>query len=299
MQPSATLTPELLAGLGSLKLQAECLLIGTLAGMHASPFQGFSAEFDQYRGYTPGDDPRSFDWRIFGRTGQTMVKRFRDESNTSLYLILDSSASMGYTVSQGLPKLRLAGIMAGALATLAYRQRDGIGLYSGSAGLEQSLAPRSGGAQYREVLNRLQNLLPQGQSGFKAVLASAAQRMKSGSMVFVFTDLWQNADDILAGLKQIRAKNQAVSLVHLATAQEKDLKDRGEIVYRDLESGETLRLTPETFRQTYGRAFAQHVASVRVACRDVGIRFHGMDLDLPLELGFRELIRDFGAKAGS
>jgi uncharacterized protein (DUF58 family) len=292
------LSPELLAGLGTLRLRAECLLNGTLAGMHRSPFQGFSAEFDQYRGYSPGDDPRFFDWRIYGRTGHAVVKRFRDETNATLYLVLDTSASMGYSGGGPFSKLEIAGLLASALATLGYRQRDALSLLSGSEGLDNELPPGAGGSHFQELLRRIAILKPTGQTDLKSLLTLVAQRIKSASMTLIFTDLWQEGEALMQGLRQIRSKNQAVSLIHLTTQAEQNLLATGDIVYRDLETRATLKLMPEAFREQYQRDVKQHHQGIRAACQNLGIRFHTLDLASPLDIALRAIIRDFGIRPG-
>ncbi len=293
MAAKNAIDPSVLASLGNLRLRAQYLLDGTLAGMHRSPFQGFSAEFDQYRGYAPGDDPRFFDWRVYGRTGHAVVKRFRDETNTSLYLIVDTSASMGFAGGATWSKLQVAALYAAALATLGFKQRDALSLYCGSQNLDDLLPPRTGIAHYQEMVARLESLKAEGGTDLQALFFAAAQRMKSGSMVFIFTDLWQDADSIAAGLKQLRAKNQAVSLVHLTTHDEQDLLATSDTEYRDLETGTLLRLSPQAFREEFARAREAHQASIRGLCRDLGIGMLTVDTSAPLEAHLRALVHAF------
>lgn len=298
MTAAASLTLDLLAGLGNLRLRAETLLSGTLAGMHRSPFQGFSAEFDQYRGYTPGDDPRFFDWKVFGRTGHAVVKRFRDETNTTLYLILDTSASMGFPAAGPFTKLSFASLFAAALATLAFRQRDAISLLHGAYGMRGELPPHAGGAHYQEILRRLEALKPEGHTDLQALLGLAAQRLKSGSMILIFTDLWQDPAPLLVGLRQIRARNQSVALVHVSHPGERRLREQGDMVYHDLESGERLRLQPEAFQAEYDKALQKHLDEVRGASQDLGVHWLSLDMAAPPDISLRAFLRDFGAKPG-
>jgi uncharacterized protein (DUF58 family) len=290
---------DLLAGLGNLRLRCEYLLDGALAGMHRSPFQGFSAEFDQYRGYSPGDDPRFFDWRVFGRTGHAVVKRYRDETNASLYLIVDTSASMGYAGGGALSKLEVATLFAGALASLGYRARDGLSLMTGAGGLEGVLPPRTGGAHYHELLNRLDTLRPAGVTDIATLLAAASRHLKSRSMAFIFTDLWQEPETLRQGLQQVRARHQAVCVAHLTTTAEQDLAGGGEMLYRDLETGATLRLAPEAFRADYVKARVAHQDTMRALCHDLGAHMLTLDIAAPLDASLRALVRDFALRMGA
>ena len=95
--PTRFIDPALLAGISHLDLVAKTVVDGFVAGLHRSPDFGFSQEFAEYRAYTPGDDLRHVDWNVFARTERMYLKRYRGETNSQLTLMLDTSASMGYS----------------------------------------------------------------------------------------------------------------------------------------------------------------------------------------------------------
>src|SRR5579884_4166622 len=101
------LDPKILARISTIELVAKTVVEGFVAGLHRSPFFGFSQEFAEYRPYVPGDDPRFVDWNVFARTERTYLKRYVGETNTQLVLLFDSSASMGYR-SAGVSKIEYA-----------------------------------------------------------------------------------------------------------------------------------------------------------------------------------------------
>ncbi len=124
---SRLLPPETLAGLANLELIARTAVEGFLTGLHRSPHYGFSQEFKEYRAYVEGDDPRFVDWNVYARTERTYIRRYEGETNTRLMILLDASASMGYG-SRSITKLQYAKFLAAALAYLAARQHDPVGL---------------------------------------------------------------------------------------------------------------------------------------------------------------------------
>src|SRR5438445_6543225 len=94
--------PQALMTIRSLELRARAVVEGFFSGLHRSPYHGFSVEFTEYRQYTPGDDPRYLDWKLFARSDRYYIKRFEDETNLRCHLIVDFSRSMefgtvGYT----------------------------------------------------------------------------------------------------------------------------------------------------------------------------------------------------------
>ena len=106
--PASARVPEpvdmgLLADLPGLEVRARCLMDGFLAGRHRSPRQGSSVEFAEYRSYQFGDDPRHIDWRLYGRTERLHVKRYEEETQLRVFLVLDATASMDYRSSSSAP----------------------------------------------------------------------------------------------------------------------------------------------------------------------------------------------------
>src|SRR6186997_3108975 len=119
--------PRTVMRIKNLQLRARVVVEGFYAGIHRSPYHGFSAEFSEYRQYTPGDDPRYLDWRLFARSDRYYVKKFEDETNLRCHLVVDGSRSMGYTTG-GLSKWDYARTAAATIAYFLSRQRDAVGL---------------------------------------------------------------------------------------------------------------------------------------------------------------------------
>jgi len=122
------LDPQILAAIGSLELRARMVVEGLMTGMHRSPYQGFSVEFAQHRQYAPGDDIRHLDWKVFGRTDKLYLKQYQKETNLDLVLLVDGSGSMGYSSQESWSKYDHAACIAAAMAHLALRQQDRVGL---------------------------------------------------------------------------------------------------------------------------------------------------------------------------
>src|SRR5512133_961653 len=115
--------PVTLMRIKSLHLRAKVVVQGFFSGLHRSPHHGFSVEFSEYRQYTPGDDPRYLDWRLYARTDRYYIKRFEDETNLRCHFLVDNSRSMGYG-SGGFSKAEYANTLAATLAYFLYLQGD-------------------------------------------------------------------------------------------------------------------------------------------------------------------------------
>ena len=122
------LDPAVIARLGTMELKARTVVEGFLAGLHRSPYKGFSVEFAEYRQYLPGDDLSTLDWKVYARSDRHYVKKFEEETNLECHLLLDVSASMAYRGAAPMSKLEYGSVLAASLAFLMNRQRDATGL---------------------------------------------------------------------------------------------------------------------------------------------------------------------------
>src|SRR5215510_15012163 len=158
------LRPEVIRTVGRLDLRARFIVEGFLAGLHASPFQGFSVEFSEHRKYTPGEDVKDLDWTVYAKTERYYVKKFQAETNVIGYLAMDLSASMAYTFRQELTKFDYAICLAAALGYMMIHQQDPVGLVAFDTQIRTALQPRSKRTQLATMLALLANLKPAGET---------------------------------------------------------------------------------------------------------------------------------------
>jgi uncharacterized protein (DUF58 family) len=245
-----------LAAVQGLGLRARLVVEGLFAGLHRSPFKGFSVEFSEYRPYQPGDDLRLVDWRAFARTDRYYVKEFEEETNLRFYLCLDCSASMAFSSEAPLTKFEYAGTLAAALAYLALGQRDAVGLATFDAGVREFVPPRSSRQHFRTFLQVLEAARPAGRTDLYATLAALAERAPRRGLFAIFTDLWDVRARVLDGFRALRAEKHEVILFHVLDAAEEEFPYRGAATFVDLESAERVELEASRFREGYVEALA-------------------------------------------
>ncbi len=187
--------PRTLSRLANLELRARLVVEGFIAGLHRSPYHGFSVEFAEHRQYAPGDELRHVDWKVYGRTDRYYVKRFEEETNLKAYLLVDTSASMGYASPGRMSKFDYAVSLAAALAYLMIRQRDAVGLATFDEGIREYYPPRSTRIYLRSLLSGLQAVRPSGLTGAGKALHQLADRIKRRGLVIVLSDLFDDPDD--------------------------------------------------------------------------------------------------------
>src|SRR5438105_787293 len=172
------LRPEVIRQVGRLDLRAKFIVEGFLAGLHASPFQGFSVEFSEHRKYTPGDDLKDLDWGIYAKTDKYYIRKFKAETNVTGYLVMDLSASMNYTYRQELTKFEYGICLAAALAYLMIHQQDPVGLVTFDTDIRTFLPPRSKRTQLANILAVLANLKPTGSTAIAPCLHQLAAMIR-------------------------------------------------------------------------------------------------------------------------
>jgi uncharacterized protein (DUF58 family) len=253
-----------LAAVQGLGFRARLVVEGLFAGMHRSPFKGFSVEFSEYRAYQPGDDLRLVDWRAYARTDRYFVKEFEEETNLRFYLCLDASASMAYRSEAPMTKFEYASTLAAAMAYLALGQRDAVGLATFSSDVREVVPPRSSRQHFRALLEVLERTEPADTTDLYAALATLAERAPRRGLFAIFTDLWDLRGRVLDGLRALRGEKHEVILFHVLDAAEEDFPFREAAHFIDMESSEAVTLEGGRFRDSYLEALAKRREDFRL-----------------------------------
>ena len=154
------LQPETVSKLKGMELRARMVVEGFIAGLHKSPYHGFSVEFAEHRQYMPGDDVHDIDWKVYAKTDRYYIKQYEEETNLKGYLLLDCSASMKYRSGDRLTKFDYAGMLCGALSYMMLSQRDATGLVTFDDSIRKYIPPRSKQGHLHLLLREIANCEP-------------------------------------------------------------------------------------------------------------------------------------------
>jgi uncharacterized protein (DUF58 family) len=256
--------PQALAALEGLDLKARYVMEGFLAGLHDSPFHGFSVEFSDYRDYQPGDDLRHLDWRLFARTDRLCIKRYMQETNARFYVICDTSASMAYRGSRAWgSKLDAARILAAALTWFLLKQNDAAGLISldPRAEVPQFIRPSQNPSQLGLMLRQLDALAPAGGARLARLLEHVVRLVHRRSIVLFFSDLLEPSEEVALGFKQLRFYGHEVIVFQVLDPDEIDFPFPEARVFEDLETGARRVVTPVAAREKYLARFNEFMAA--------------------------------------
>jgi uncharacterized protein (DUF58 family) len=272
------LTPELL------------LAEGFLAGAHASRRHGAGMEFSQYRPYQPGDDLRRLDWRLAARSDRYYLRESEVDTSLTVNLVLDASASMNHRDDNGLTKLDYARLLLAALAYLAQKQGDAVGLsILGASGL-QHFPARADARQLPRLYHALEAVAATGTFPDAATLAPLTARRQRALTVCV-SDLYETENEITRLLGRLRATSGDVLLLHLVAGNELNFSYQGPVTFRDLETGQTIQLDADQQRPAYQQLLRQWLRDTAHAARRQGLDYHQLSTGEPLDGALREFLK--------
>lgn len=287
--PHKYLDPVALAKVRSLEIQARLIVEGFLSGMHKSPYHGFSVEFAQHREYVPGDDLKHLDWKVYSRTGRFYLKQYEEETNLTLWVLIDASESMRYGSgvkgSDGQPLVRkydYAAMAAAALSYLTLHQQDAIGLSIYDTAVRTFVRPSSSPAHLKLLVNLLNKGPNKERTSLAPIFHDLAERITRRGIIVILSDFFDELDDVLAGLKHLRHKRHEVVMMQVLDPAELDFPFRETTLFRGMEEWPDLLTDPRALRDGYLEQIQTFNRELERGCRMQNIDFLQLRTDQPL-----------------
>ena len=291
--PTATtnrfIDPVVLAGISGLDLVAQTVVQGFVAGLHRSPDFGFSQEFAEYRQYTPGDDLRHIDWNVFARTEKMYLKRYLGETNTELVVILDCSNSMNYS-SGTITKLTYSKFLASALVYLANLQRDSTGIITFHEEVMNVVRPSGRQGQLMRLLHTIDLAESGTRTDYARPLLQLQQFQKRRGITVLISDFLAPVDTIIPTVAPLRYRGNEVILFHLLDPQELKPSFDQPLLLLDMETKETLEVSPDYARKQYQGKVDSHIEHMRAAAQREGLDYFLINTKQPLDGALREYL---------
>ena len=278
------LDPRTLASVEGLDLQARLLVEGYVAGMHPSPYHGFSVEFAEHREYVPGDDVRHVDWKVWSKTDKLYLKQYEEETNLLLYLLLDTSESMAYQAEDRVSKFQYAQFVVAALAYMVLQQQDSVGLALFDDAVRRYLKPAGAASHLKEVIHLLDVTPARDKSDLGAVLHDLSERFKRRGIVAIFSDLLDDPARILAGLKHFRHRRHEVVVFHVLDPDEVDFPFRDPTLFLGMEGIPDVAADPAAIASAYRGEVAAYLDDLKKGCRMIDIDYVPLRTDQPLDV---------------
>ncbi len=235
LRSAALIDPKALMGIRNLELRARVVVQGFWNGLHRSPNHGFSVEFTEYRQYTPGDDPRYLDWRVYARSDRSFIKKFEDETNLRCHLLFDQSRSMSYG-SAGYTKAQYAATLAATLAYFLHVQGDAVGLLTFDEAVREYLPPRHRPGQLRQLMLALEKPAGGRSTDLAEPIGRLAALVRKRGLVAYVSDFLAPLDRLEAGLLALTACGHEVTVFQVLDPAELTLPFEQATQFEDMET---------------------------------------------------------------
>ncbi len=276
------LHPEAIGRISRLDLRARHIVEGFLSGIHRSPYFGQSVEFLQHREYTPGDDLRHVDWKVWAKQDRYYVKQFEEDTNLRATLLVDVSGSMRYG-SGPLDKYEYGCTIAASLAYLLLRQQDAVGCVAFDDAVRVKVPQRTKRSHLNSIVQALAASEPREKTEMLSLLRAAVEAYPRRGLMILVSDLLVERTGLFKGLKLLRQHGHDVIVFHVMDDQELDFSFNGPTRFEGLELSERLACNPRALREGYLQALGAYLDEVRRGCARDGVDYVQLRTSQPLD----------------
>jgi uncharacterized protein (DUF58 family) len=286
---SKLLDPKIMMAIKELSLAAKTTIEGFMQGINKSAVKGPGMEFSQYRSYQPGDDLRLLDWKMFARSDRYYIRESEIETNITLRLVVDASASMNHQ-DGAFKKIDYARYLAASLAYLGNLQGDVIGL---NIFLEKeviALPAKQDFQHLSRLFYQLEQIKPEGTFTPADIYRPLYVAGGTKELTVFISDLYQDTDEIFDMLDVAGTMKHEVIVFHLMSKNELELDFKGYSNFEDLETGETIQVDQGSIRKTYLANLQTYLEQVKERALDKRIFYRMLSTDEPLDLAIRDFL---------
>ena len=283
------LNPNIINTLENLQLKAQFIVEGFMTGLHKSPFHGFSVEFSEHRSYTPGDETKNIDWKLWSKTDKYYIKRFEEETNLLCHIFLDSSQSMSFS-SNNVTKFEYAQMLAAALSYLIIKQRDSLGLHVFDSKIRQTIRPKSTKNHLNTILSVMDKIKIGHKTNISEILHAGAEKIKKKGFIILLSDLFDSSQKIINSLKHLRYYNHEVLVFHILDKQEIELNYNEKMIFEDLENDNQIVTEPWQIKKSYKKEMKERIEYFNTECSGMNISYNLILTDQLLDLALYKFL---------
>lgn len=277
------LDPKTLDKIKRLDVRARLVVEGFITGQHRSPYNGFAIEFAAHREYSPGDDLRHIDWKVWSKTDRLYIKEYEEETNLKCHLIVDCSKSMRYGEKTGWSKFDYAATAAASLGYLMQQQQDSVGMVLFSNQIDKNFKASSHPSHLKLLLHELEQTEPDNVTDVSDPFLALASQIRKRGMVMLFSDLFLDPDDLGKALSQFRLRRHEVVVFHVMHHDELEFPFQDNTLFKGMEVEAELHTEPRALRRSYLEAVENYMVRVKKVCAVAGIDHVLLDTSKPLD----------------
>jgi len=277
------LDPKIISRISSLDLRARLVVEGFMVGLHKSPYHGFSVEFSQHRPYMQGDNLRSVDWRVFGKTEKYYIKQYEEETNLRSYIILDSSKSMSYSSNKIVSKLDYASTLVAALSYMMIKQQDAVSLTIYSDEIQKYLPPKSSNSYLQQILKELIDLKASSKTNTSDALNKIAEKIRRRGLVIIISDFFDDVDKTLKAIKHFAHQKNEVIIFQVLDPLERTFGFGKDAIFKDLETDAELTTQPYHIQKAYQESMNEFTNKIKRECLNSNFDYNLLDTTTPFD----------------
>ena len=268
------LDPEILAQIDSFSLLARTVVEGFISGLHKSLYHGFGSEFVHYRHYYPGDDLKYLDWKVYARSNKFHIKVFQEETNCNSYIVLDTSASMGYKgKNRKISKIDYAKMIVACLSYLVSRQGDNVGFYTYGEQLDVCIKPGHRGGQVQNICNNLATIQANGACKHQETLYRLVEMFSRRGIIIFISDFLDVDEAFKKAIRYFRVAHHDCIVFQILDDDELNFPFSDTARFIDSESNTEINTAPELVRERYLNAFHKYLDDFQGSCVNDNIEY--------------------------
>jgi uncharacterized protein (DUF58 family) len=232
----------------------------------------------------PGDDIRHVDWKVWSKTDKFYLKQYEEETNLLSYVLLDTSESMSYASEGNVSKYQYAQFVAAALTYMVLQQQDSVGLALFDDGVRRYLKPSGQTSHLKELLHVMDVTPAREKSDMGIVFHDLAERFKKRGIVVILSDLFDEPERILSGLRHFRHRRHEVIVFHILDPAEVEFAFRQTTLFKGLEGLPDVLTEPAALRRAYQTEIVAFLDEVRKGCQMSDIDYVPLRTDRDLDV---------------
>jgi uncharacterized protein (DUF58 family) len=257
-------------------------------GAHQASQGGEGLVFRDYKAYSPGDDFRHIDWKIFARTDKFFIRRFESERNLTVHILVDSSASMNFG-SKGTTKFEYAAMVGLGFCYIALRNNEKFNLNTFTEHVT-IFKPKKGAANLAYLFDYMGGLRVEGKSNFLQSMEEYRKRITSKSFIVLISDFLYDLKEVEEIIT--RYHRSQVFVIQVLDSEERDLQLQGDVILEDSETQDKLRtFVSARLKNTYQQKLEEHIAKLKDICEHSGASFISVSTNTPIFEAFYHMFK--------
>lgn len=269
---------DFLKSLDRLQIILKKRIHANIQGSHESSAGGQGLVFQDFKAYVPGDDFRHIDWTIYARTDKFFVKRFEEERNLAVHILVDSSASMNY--GHEIKKFEYASMIGLGFSYMAMKRNEKFNFNTFTSEVTKFKSGK-GANQLVKIHDFVSRLKIDGQSFFKEAMDSYKKNINSKSLIVLISDFLYDLEEVRLVLKQYHKSE--IYIIQVLDPAERDLRISGDVILEDAETHSRLRtFVSRRMKQNYQSKIEEHIFKLKDLCDEVDANFISVTTDTPI-----------------